>query len=78
MDNPTLKKGLDSIPSSLLVALVVPFTFFVNGFFVPLRLEVFVILITVPIVWLFKKPALSLPIALVLFFSLDLFFKTFY
>ena len=74
MDNPTLKKGLDSIPSSLLVALVIPFTFFVNGVFLPLRIEVLVVLVTIPIVWLLKKPSLSLPIALVLFLGLNFLF----
>ena len=45
--NVTIKNGLDSVPSALLVALVIPFTFFVSGNFVPFRIQVLSILLTV-------------------------------
>lgn len=70
LNNIMLKKGLDSIPSSLLVALVIPYTFFIDKEFLPFRLEVYVILITIPIVLFINKPALSLPIALILLLGL--------
>lgn len=66
--NLVLKKGLESVQSSLLVALVIPFTFFLGTSFLPNRPEVFSILITIPIIYFIKKPGLSLPIAIILYF----------
>lgn len=60
------KNGLESVPSSLLVALVIPFTFFTSGSFMPFRIQVFAIILTVPLVYYLKKPGLSLPIAIVI------------
>jgi len=69
--NQVLQRGLESVPSSLLVALVIPFTFFIDMTFLPNRPEVMAILLTIPIVYFIKKPGLSLPVALVLFFILS-------
>lgn len=60
------KNGLESVPSSLLVALVIPFTFFSSGFFMPFRIQVFAIVLTVPLIYYLKKPGLSLPIAILI------------
>lgn len=61
------RNGLDSVPIALLVALVIPFTFFVSGVFLPFRIPVYTIILTIPIVYYLKKPGLSLPIAIVIF-----------
>jgi hypothetical protein len=66
------KSGLGSVPSSLLVALVIPFTFFVSGIFLPYRIEVYSIILTIPIVLYLKKPGLSLPIAIIVYTLLNL------
>ena len=71
LDNSVLQKGLKSIPNSLLVALVVPFTFFIDGAFLPIRLGVLAILITIPIVYYTKRPGLSLLFAIIIYFTLD-------
>lgn len=63
--NDFFRNGLDAVPSALLVALVIPFTFFVSGSFEPFRIEVYTILLTVPIIYYLKKPGLSLPVAIV-------------
>lgn len=62
--NSHFKNGLDSVPSALLVALVIPYTFFASGGFSPFRIEVLAILLTIPIIYYLKKPGLSLPIAI--------------
>ena len=61
------RNGLDSVPSALLVALVIPFTFFVSGVFLPFRIQVYTILLTIPIIYYLKKPGLSLPVAIIIF-----------
>ena len=60
------KNGLDAVPSTLLVALVIPFTFFVSGTFLPFRLEVLALIWTVPIIYYLKKLCLSLPVAILI------------
>ena len=60
------KNGLESVPSSLLVALVIPFTFFASGNFLPFRMQVLAIVLTIPIVYYLKKPGLSLPVAIII------------
>ncbi len=62
--NGHFKNGLDAVPSALLVALVIPYTFFTTGIFSPFRIEVLAILLTIPIIYYLKKPGLSLPIAI--------------
>ncbi len=74
MDSSVLKKGLSSVSNSLLVALVIPFTFFINGIFTPWRVEVLALIIVVPLIWITKKPGLSLMIALCIFLGLDFIF----
>ena len=69
------KTALSSVSSSLLVGLSVPFFFFVEGSFLPFRLEVLALVATIPLIWLSKKPGLSLPIAIVLLGSMYLFFS---
>ena len=65
-----LRKGLESVPSSLLVALVIPFTFFVEGNLVLLRNEVYAILLTALALWYLKRPGLSLIIAIICLFGI--------
>lgn len=60
------KNGLESVPSSLLVALVIPFTFFTSGSFLPYRIQVLAVVLTIPVVYYIKKPGLSLPVAIVI------------
>ena len=66
IQNPYVQYGLNKLPSSMLVALVVPFGFFVDKSFSPFKIEVYAILITIPLLFLLKKPGLSLPIGLVI------------
>ncbi len=72
MENTILKKGLSSVSSSLLVALVIPYTFFIGGIFSPWRVEVLVLLLVIPIVWFSKKPGFSLIFAVLIFFGVDI------
>jgi hypothetical protein len=72
MNNSILKKGLSSVSSSLLVALVIPFTFFVEGIFSPWRVEVISIIIVIPIVWKSRKPGFSLIFAILIFTGINL------
>ena len=73
LNNPILQKGLESIPNSLLVAFVIPFTFFINGIFSPLRIEVLAVLITIPLIYYTKKPGLSLIFAIIIYLTLSYF-----
>ncbi|MHA1236796.1 MAG: AzlD domain-containing protein [Candidatus Hodarchaeales archaeon] len=70
-----IRKGLESVSSSLLVALVIPFTFFVGGKFIPLRNEVYAVLLAVLILWYLKKPGLSLIITIICLFGLNFAFN---
>ncbi len=65
-----LKKGLESVPSSLLVVLVIPFAFFVDAQLL-VRPEVFAILLTIPVIWIIKKPGSSLIIAILILVVLN-------
>ena len=67
-----IRKGLESVSSSLLVALVIPFTFFVEGNLVLLRNEVYAILLTVLALWYLKRPGLSLIIAIICLFGINI------
>ena len=69
-DNVYFKRALESVPSSLLVALVVPFTLFIGNTFSPFRVEVLAIMLTIPVVLVIKKPGLSLIVAILLSYSL--------
>ena len=68
-----IRKGLESVPATLLVALVVPYALFIDGTFNPLRIEVVAILLAIPILIYIKKPGLSLPVAILLYFLLTIF-----
>lgn len=70
-----IRKGLESVPSSLLVALVIPFTFFVEGNFVPLRNEVYAVLLAVLVLWYLKKPGLSLILTIIFLFGFNFAFN---
>ena len=72
MNNSILKKGLSSVSNSLLVAFVIPFTFFVERIFSPWRVEVIAIVIVVPIIWKSRKPGFSLIFAILIFTGLNL------
>lgn len=75
-ENETVKAGLDAVPSSMLVALVLPFALIVEtstGTEISLfRNEIYAILLTIPIVIKLKKPGYSILIALILYFTLNL------
>ena len=64
LNNEKIRKGLESVPSSLLVALVIPYTFFLGTNLDIFRLEVIVLLIASPIIKFLKTPGLSLVISL--------------
>lgn len=69
-----IRKGLESVPSSLLVALVIPFTFFVDGSLIFFRNEVYAVLLTLFVLWYIKKPGLSLILAILILFGLNIIF----
>jgi branched-subunit amino acid transport protein len=71
MKNNYIRKGLESVPTSLLVALVIPFALFVNGKLILFRNEVYAVVLTVVVVWYIKKPGLSLILAISFLFGLD-------
>ena len=75
MNKSLIRKGLESVPSSLLVALVIPFTFFVEGNLVLLRNEVYAILLTVLALWYLKRPGLSLIVAIICLFGINFAFN---
>ena len=77
LNNQKIRKGLESVPSSLLVALVIPYTFFVETNFDLFRLEVLVLLITVPVIKFLKTPGLSLVFSLITFFIFEELLKYF-
>lgn len=64
LNNEQIRKGLESVPSSLLVALVIPYTFFMDNIFEFNRIEVFVLLVVAIIIKFLKTPGLSLVFAL--------------
>lgn len=68
--HPIVKRGMDAVPSAMLVALVIPFTFFVDKKFLFLRLEVGAILGTIPIVYFTKKYSYGLIFAIILYIFL--------
>ena len=76
-ENKIFSDGLESVPASLFVALVIPFTFFDYGVFNPFRPQVLAIILTVPVVHYIKKPGLSLIIAIVLYFIISYFLSIF-
>lgn len=67
-----VKNGFDSVPASLLVALVIPFTFFDSGVFLPFRITVGAIILTIPVIYYSKKPGLSLPVAIIFYLILSI------
>lgn len=69
--NQTIRRGIESVPGSLLVALVIPYTLFIDGIFSPWRIEVVSILLAVPVLYYIKKPGLSLLVAIAIFFILN-------
>ncbi len=73
LNNEQIRKGLESVPSSLLVALVIPYTFFTNNVVEFNRLEVFVLLVVAAIIKFLKTPGLSLVVALSLLLILEKF-----
>ena len=75
MENNYIRKGLESVPTSLLVALVIPYALFVDGTLILSRIEVFAVVLTLLVVWFIKKPGLSLIIAIAFLFGLDFLIK---
>ena len=71
LNNEMIRKGLESVPSALLVALVIPYTFFIDSTFDLFRLEVVVLLIAIPVIKYLKTPGLSLVFSLSLLFILE-------
>ena len=74
LDKSFIRKGLESVPSSLLVALVIPFTLFVDGNLIFFRNEVYAILLSLLVLWYIKKPGLSLILAILILFGLNIMF----
>ncbi|MHA2294329.1 MAG: AzlD domain-containing protein [Candidatus Hodarchaeales archaeon] len=72
MKSKILRKGLKSVSNSLLIALVIPFTFFVDGVFSPWRVEVLVLGIVIPIIWYSRKPGFSLIFAIGIFMGINI------
>ena len=75
LNSAKIRKGLESVPSSLLVALVTPYTFFVDTTFDFNRPEVYVLLIVAVLIKFLKTPSLSLIIALSLLIILEEFLE---
>lgn len=66
--------GLNSVPVTMLVALVIPYTFFVGNQLVISRPEVWAIIFTIPIVYYTKKAGLGIIIAFTLYFLISWLF----
>ena len=71
LDRKTIKRGLESIPNTLLIALTVPFIFFIDTDFVPYRLDVLSLLLSIPIVLWTKRGGIALPCAVALFLGIN-------
>ncbi|MHA2033601.1 MAG: hypothetical protein ACW99Q_29890 [Candidatus Kariarchaeaceae archaeon] len=71
LNNANIRKGLESVPSSLLVALVIPYTFFIDKNLDFTRIEVFVLLVITPIIKFLKTPGLSLVLSLSLLLIIE-------
>ncbi|MDH5403605.1 MAG: hypothetical protein OEZ01_07970 [Candidatus Heimdallarchaeota archaeon] len=67
INNIYFKVSLESITRSLLIGLVIPYTLFVDGSFDILRIEVLLIVVTIPFLWVTNKPGISLPVVIILF-----------
>ena len=65
IEKPIIKRGMDAVPAAMLVALVIPFTFFSENRFNIMRFEVLAIVITVPIVLKTRRYAYGLLIAFI-------------
>jgi len=65
INHPRIRRAFDAVPASMLVALVIPFTFFVNQQLSLFRTEVYAILITIPLIYLTKKYAYGLLISII-------------
>jgi branched-subunit amino acid transport protein len=74
MNNNYIRKGLESVPTSLLVALVIPYALFVDSNLILFRIEVFAVFLTVIVLWYIKKPGLSLIVAMIFLLGLDFIF----
>ena len=75
LNNQQIRKALESVPSSLLVALVIPYTFFIETKLSIFRIEVLILVLAVPIIKYLKKPGMSLVLTLTLLMLFNLFYK---
>ncbi|MHA2501926.1 MAG: AzlD domain-containing protein [Candidatus Kariarchaeaceae archaeon] len=69
-DHPLIKRGMEAVPAAMLVALVVPFTLFVDQRIELLRTEVYAILLALPLMRLTKKYAYGLVFAVLIYLAL--------
>lgn len=70
--HPIIKKGMEAIPASMLVALVIPFLIFSSqGSLQLFTVEVAAILLTIPVVFKLKNPGLGIIFAFFFYFSLQ-------
>ncbi len=75
LNNENIRKALESVPSSLLVALVIPYTFFVETSISIFRIEVLILVASVPVINYFRKPGLSLVLTLTALMLINQFYK---
>ena len=75
LNNKDIRKALESVPSSLLLSLVIPYTFFIESKLSVFRLEVLIIVLSVPVIKYLKKPGLSLVITLSALMIITFLFK---
>jgi branched-subunit amino acid transport protein len=70
--NPVIQKGMQVVPASMLVALVIPFLIFRENELQFFTIEVAAILLTIPIIYKLKNPGYGIIIAFSLYFILQL------
>lgn len=71
-ENKYIKKGMESIPATMLIALVIPFSIIIDDKVVFLSIEFISIGTAAIIVWKLKKPNYGLIFTLAIYFLLSL------
>ncbi|MEC8704318.1 MAG: AzlD domain-containing protein [Asgard group archaeon] len=73
MSSEKIKRGMSTVPASMLVSLVIPFTFFIDQQFIFNRPEVYAIIISIPLIHFSKRYSYGLIIAMICYFIIDFF-----
>ena len=73
MSSKKIKRGMSTVPASMLVSLVIPFTFFIDQQFIFNRPEVYAIIIAIPLIHFSKRYSYGLIIAMICYFLIDFF-----